>query len=251
VFRHQTEHDWAVLNADDPKVLQMAAAGQARRMFFGLRSELSDGVTVAGDRVVERSAHRDTALVPLSQVHLIGPHLLSDVLAAAAVARIAGVSPEAVARAVDGFRGLEHAMELVDEFAGVRFVNDSKATNIESARSSMETFDRGLVVILGGRYKGGDFADLREALVARGASVIAIGEARPLIEQALSGAVPVHAADSMSDAVRRAFRAALPGASVVLAPACASFDMFVNYAHRGRSFKAEVARLRQEVAPSA
>jgi UDP-N-acetylmuramoylalanine--D-glutamate ligase len=251
VFRHQTEHDWAVLNADDPKVLQMAAAGQARRMFFGLRSELSDGVTVAGDRVVERSAHRDTALVPLSQVHLIGPHLLSDVLAAAAVARIAGVSPETVARAIDGYRGLEHAMELVDEFSGVRFVNDSKATNVESARSSIETFDRGLVVILGGRYKGGDFGGLRDGLVARGATVIAIGEARPRIETALSGSVPVRAADSMAEAVRRAFDAASPGSSVLLAPACASFDMFENYAQRGRVFKAEVARLRQEAGSKA
>ena len=180
-------------------------------------------------------------------MHLIGPHLLSDVLAAAAIARIAGVDPGAIGRAVDGYRGLEHAMELVDEFAGVRFVNDSKATNIASARSSIETFDPGLVVILGGKYKGGDFADLRDGLVSRGATVVAIGEARPLIEQALSGAVPVRSAQSMGDAVRTAFGAATPGSSVVLAPACASFDMFTNYAHRGRAFKTEVARLRQEV----
>jgi UDP-N-acetylmuramoylalanine--D-glutamate ligase len=251
VFANQSGEDWAVLNADDPKVLQMAASARARRRLFALRAPMPEGVTVAGDQIVERTGHGEHPLLGVSKVHLIGPHLLSDVLAAVAVARIAGVSADAIARAVDAYRGLEHAMELVDEFAGVRFVNDSKATNIESARSSMETFDRGLVVILGGRYKGGDFADLREALLSRGASVVAIGEARPLIEQALSGAVPVHAAESMSDAVRLAFRAAPPGSSVVLAPACASFDMFVNYAHRGRAFKAEVARLRQEVAPGA
>ncbi len=251
VFANQTAEDWAVVNADDPKVLEMVANARARRRLFGLRSAVTEGVTVSGDRIVERSPEGEQALLGLEQVHLIGPHLLSDVLAAALVARIAGVAPGAIGRAVDAYRGLEHAMELVDEFAGVRFVNDSKATNIASARSSIETFERGLVVILGGKYKGGDFADLREGLVSRGASVVAIGEARPLIEQALSDAVPVRSARSMADAVRIAFGAASPGSSVVLAPACASFDMFVNYAHRGRAFKAEVAKLRQEVVPGA
>ncbi len=247
VFANQTGEDWAVVNADDPKVLEMAKDTRARRRLFGVRSEIAEGVTMAGDRIVERRPGGELTLLGLDQVHLIGPHLLSDVLAAAAIARIAGVDPGAIGRAVDGYRGLEHAMELVDEFAGVRFVNDSKATNIASARSSIETFDPGLVVILGGKYKGGDFADLRDGLVSRGATVVAIGEARPLIEQALSGAVPVRSAQSMGDAVRTAFGAATPGSSVVLAPACASFDMFTNYAHRGRAFKTEVARLRQEV----
>ncbi len=248
VFANQTGDDWSVVNADDPNVLAMVKDARSRRRYFALRSAVPDGVTVAGDRIVERSPQGDLPIVGLSQVHLIGPHLLADVLAASAVGRIAGVGADAIARAVDGYRGLEHAMELVDEFGGVRFVNDSKATNIESARASIDTFERGLVVILGGRYKGGDFTDLREGLARREAKVIAIGEARPLIEQALSGAVPVRAAESMADAVRQAYGAASPGSSVVLAPACASFDMFVNYAQRGRAFKAEVAKLREEVA---
>ena len=123
-----------------------------------------------------------------SDVRLIGPHLLADVLAAAAIARAAGAGPDAVARAAASFAGLEHAMELVDEIRGVRFVNDSKATNIDAARQAIETFGRGLVVIMGGRFKGGDLRLLRPALASRGASVVAIGESAPLMQDAFDGA---------------------------------------------------------------
>jgi UDP-N-acetylmuramoylalanine--D-glutamate ligase len=128
----------------------------------------------------------------------------------------------------------------------VRFVNDSKATNIEAARRAIESFDQGVVVILGGRFKGGDFGDLLAPLRSRRATVIAIGESQPLIAAALGGHVPVHEAADMSTAVRTAFASASPGHTVVLAPACASFDMFRDYAERGRVFKQEVLRLQEE-----
>jgi UDP-N-acetylmuramoylalanine--D-glutamate ligase len=182
----------------------------------------------------------------LSAVKLLGRHLLADVAAAAAVASLAGVEPDAMTRAVEGFSGLEHALEPVTETGGVRFVNDSKATNIEAALRAIQSFGAGLVVILGGKFKGGDFADLREALKARTASVVAIGEATPLIHQALEPAVPVHDASDMVAAVRTAFALASPGDTVLLAPACSSFDMFVNYAERGQVFKREVRRLAEE-----
>jgi UDP-N-acetylmuramoylalanine--D-glutamate ligase len=151
-----------------------------------------------------------------------------------------------VAGAVSSFAGLEHAMELVGEIRGVRFVNDSKATNIDAARQAIETFGGGLVVIMGGRFKGGDLRLLRPALASRGASVVAIGEAAPLMQEAFDGAAVVRTAGSMAEAVRAAMAAAAPGGSVLLAPACASFDMFDNYAARGRAFKDEVAALRRE-----
>ena len=149
--------------------------------------------------------------------------------------------------AVEAFRGLEHAMELVADVGGVRFVNDSKATNVESALRSIESFEHGLVPILGGRFKGGDFGALRVPLVARQASVVAIGEAAPLVAAALAESVPVRDAASMDDAVRLGFAMAPPGGTVLLAPACASFDMFADYAERGRRFKDAVARLAFEV----
>ena len=136
-------------------------------------------------------------------------------------------------------------MEPVGVKGGVRFVNDSKATNIDAAARSIESFDR-VVAIVGGRYKGGDFADLAGPLRAHGRAVVAIGEARPLVRQALAGVVPVEEAESLADAVRRAWDLAVPDGVVLLAPACSSFDMFVDYADRGRRFKEEVRRLISE-----
>jgi len=181
--------------------------------------------------------------VPLDVIHLIGPHLVNDVMAAAAVGAIAGAAPAAMTEAVDAFHGLEHAMELVAEVGGVRFVNDSKATNVESALRSIESFDRGLVAIIGGRFKGGDLRLLRQPLGLRARAVVAIGEARPLVREALAGAVEVHAAGSLAEAVATAYALARPQGVVLLAPACASFDMFEDYAERGRVFKEEVAKL--------
>ena len=129
---------------------------------------------------------------------------------------------------------------------GVRFVNDSKATNIESAVRAIESFGEGLVVILGGRYKGGDFGQLRAPLASRAARVIAIGEARPLLRETLGSAVPISEATSMAEAVRQAHEQVQPHGTVLLAPACSSFDMFVDYADRGRAFKREVALLEAE-----
>ncbi|MBE3072581.1 MAG: UDP-N-acetylmuramoyl-L-alanine--D-glutamate ligase, partial [Acidobacteria bacterium] len=179
-------------------------------------------------------------------IRLLGRHLVSDVLAAAAAARLAGVSPEAMTAAVEGFTGLEHTLEPVAEIAGVRFVNDTKATNIEAARRSIESFEGGVVPIIGGRFKGGDFRDLRAAVARRVTAVVAIGESRGLVREALGDVVPVTDALSMADAIRAAFAAAAPGGTVVLAPACSSFDMFTDYAERGRVFKEEVARLAAE-----
>jgi UDP-N-acetylmuramoylalanine--D-glutamate ligase len=197
--------------------------------------------------VIDRRRGEPAPLVALREVKLVGRHLLADVLAAAAIARVLGVAAGPIQEAVSSFRGLEHAMEAVGEVGGISFVNDSKATNIASALQAIETFRTGLVVILGGRFKGGDFGDLKPALSAMGASVVSLGEAQPLVEAALGPEVPVHPAGSMAEAVRLAWEAAPPGGTVLLAPACASFDMFENYAARGLAFKAEAGRLRQEI----
>ncbi|HVL67146.1 MAG TPA: UDP-N-acetylmuramoyl-L-alanine--D-glutamate ligase [Vicinamibacterales bacterium] len=245
IFVNQTAADWAVLNADDAAVAGMAAGAVSQRLLFSMSDSLASGVLVRGNDIVRRTPAGDQPLVPLSSVRLLGRHLIADVLAASAVASIAGVDSAAMTRAVEGFTGLEHALEPVAEIAGVRFVNDSKATNIEAARRAIESFDS-LVVIMGGRFKGGDFGELREPLARRGATVVAIGEAREQIAAACAGAVQVHVAPDMHAAVRTAFASASPGAAVVLAPACASFDMFRDYAERGRVFKQEVLRLQEE-----
>ena len=246
IFSNQTADDWAVLNADDRASMELASEARSRRLLFSLFGAVDDGMVLSGTDIARRTADGEEVLVPLSAVRLIGRHLIADVLAAAAVASIAGVGPEAMTRAVASFPGLEHALEPCGEVAGIRFVNDSKATNIESARRAIESFDRGLTVVLGGRFKGGDFRDLAEPLAARSARVIAIGEAAPVIHAALDGSVEVRDAADMRAAVRVAFACASPGETVLLAPACASFDMFRDYAERGRVFKQEVLRLQEE-----
>jgi UDP-N-acetylmuramoylalanine--D-glutamate ligase len=138
-------------------------------------------------------------------------------------------------------------MEPAGEVRGVRFVNDSKATNVEAARRSIESFDGGVVALIGGRFKGGNLRELREPLSARGRAVIALGEAAPLVHDALADVLPVITVSSMREAVSRGFEAAPSGGVVLLAPACASFDWFADYAERGRAFKQEVEELRRSV----
>lgn len=243
IFENQEPDDWAVVNADDPTVIALAQRGRATLRPFSRRSSPPGGTGISDDWIVDRSGGGAERLVPLSAIRLIGPHLVDDVMAAATIGAIAGAAPAALTRAVEGFGGLEHAMEAVANVGGVRFVNDSKATNVEAARRAIESFDRGLVPIIGGRFKGGDLRLLREAIDDRARAVVAIGEAAPLVHEALGDVVPVHDAASIGDAVDLAYRLARPGGVVLLAPACASFDMFRDYAERGRRFKEEVARV--------
>ena len=243
IFENQGPDDWAVVNADDPGVLEMARRGRARPRLFARLSAIATGTTVERGWIVDRHDGHVDDLVPQTAIRLLGPHLIDDVLAAATVGVIAGVSPAAMTAAIERFGGLEHAMELVGEQDGVRFVNDSKATNVEAARRSIESFAGGVVAILGGRFKGGDLRLLRDPLAQRAKAVVAIGEARPLLREALEGSVPIHEAETLDDAVAQAFAVARPDGVVLLAPACASFDMFRDYAERGERFKAAVARI--------
>ena len=246
IFENQIESDWVVLNADDPASLEIAKQVRAQRLMVSASQALADGICIESGTIVRRSASGSVPLVPVRSIRLLGRHLVVDVMAAAAVAFLAGVTPEAMTVAVEGFTGLEHALEPVTRIGDVQFVNDSKATNVEAARRAIESFGDGLVAILGGRFKGGDFADLADALAERQATVVAIGEARDLIAGALGSRVRVQEAADMRSAVRQAFALAAPGGTVLLAPACASFDMFRDYAERGRVFKQEALKLEEE-----
>jgi UDP-N-acetylmuramoylalanine--D-glutamate ligase len=252
IFANQQPSDWAVVNADDPVVMSFSRGTAAQQVRFSPSGNLFDGVLVDGDWIVKRTA-RDSApstlerLIPVSAVELTGRHMLNNVVAAAAVATVAGVPTRAMTHALRGFHGLEHVMEPVGRIGDVRFVNDSKATNVEAARRSIESFEGGVVALVGGRFKGGDLRELRAPLAAHGRGVIAIGEAAPLVREALQDVVPVIDASSMRDAVAHAYEVAGPDGVVLLAPACASFDWFTDYAERGRVFKEEVERLRERV----
>ncbi len=246
VFANQEPGDWAVVNADDPVVLEEARRARSRKLLFRVTGEplaSGDGAFFEGGLARLRLDGRLETLFRRDDVTLPGAHLAGDLLAAAAAAHVLGAPADAIARAVRAFRGVEHVLEHVATIDGVDYYNDSKATNVEAARRSLEAFDRPVLVILGGKYKGGDFADLAPALRNHGRRVLAIGEVRERVVAALSGTGPVEVCASLAEAVARARAAARPGDVVLLAPACSSFDMFEDYAARGRAFKAEVARL--------
>lgn len=246
VFENQRADDFAVVNADDEPAMTLAGDTAATRRLFSRQGAIEEGTVIESGWVVERRAGRSERLVPLDAVQLIGEHLIDDVMAAATVAQIAGADSAAMSTALRGFRGLEHAMELVADFDGVRFVNDSKATNVEAAVRSIESFEKGVVAIVGGKFKGGDLRLLRGPIGGRGKAVVAIGEARPLVRRALEDVIAVHEADSMHDAVVKAYELARPSGVVVLAPACASFDMFRDYAERGQRFRESVLQLQED-----
>ena len=242
VFANQTPQDWTVVNADSAAALDLVRPTRATIVRYAVDNDAGADVYLEGDVIWRRTAEGAVPLVPIKAVELSGHHMLSNVAAASTVSHLAGVPPTAIVGALDGFTGLEHVMEPVATVGGVRFVNDSKATNVDAAARSIESFDK-VVVIVGGKYKGGDFADLAAPLGRHGRGLVAIGEARSRVRDALSRVVAFAEAETMRDAVRQAFEMAKPDGVVLLAPACSSFDMFADYADRGRAFKEEVARL--------
>jgi UDP-N-acetylmuramoylalanine--D-glutamate ligase len=246
VLANQESSDWAVVNADDPVVLDEARAARARKLPFRVTGEPlpeGDGAFFEGGLARMRRDGREETLFRREEVVLPGAHLAGDLLVAAAAARLLGAPAEAIARAVRGFRGVPHVLEHVATIAGVDWYDDSKATNVEAARRSLEAFDRPVLVVLGGRFKGGDFGELAPELRRHGRRVLAIGEAQARVAAALGAVVPVDACGSLREAAQRARAEARPGDVVLLAPACSSFDMFADYADRGRQWKAEVRRL--------
>ena len=241
IFANQQPDDWAVVNADSTEATQMARHSRARVVRYGVDNPNAD-VHVGNGFVWQRTSEGDIPLLPLAAVQMQGRHMLSNVVAATAISHLAGATGAALARALNGFHGLEHVMEVIATKGAVRFVNDSKATNVDAAARSIESFEK-VVAIIGGKYKGGDFRDLATPLRKHGRAVVAIGEAKPIVREALGDVVPVLDAKSLRDAVQRAYELAQPDGVVLLAPACSSFDMFADYADRGRQFKEVVRKL--------
>jgi UDP-N-acetylmuramoylalanine--D-glutamate ligase len=231
-----------VLNRDDARVWGLHAEAAARVYGFSRKRRpargafLEDGWVVVRDGAPER-------IVPASRIALPGAHNLENVLAAAIIGRLLGAPPASMSRTILAFRGLEHRLEDVLSIRGVRFVNDSKATTVDATLKALASFDLPVVLILGGRGKGGGFSPLRPEVAKRVRAVVLVGEAADKIEKALGGVVPAARAANYREVVRTAFGLAGRGDVVLLAPACTSWDMFKNFEERGRTFKREVRLL--------
>lgn len=243
IFAYQRAEDVAVLNADDPLVLESAQGIQARVHLFSRTRTVGDGAFVRGGRLVVRREGRTQPICEASTIRVPGAHNLENALAACAAASAAGAGPEPMAEALRAFQGRPHCMEVVAQVDGVRFINDSKATNVLAVRRALEASDEPVVLIIGGRDKREDFRSLAPLLRGRGRAVIAIGEARAKILGAIRGCCPAEEAEGMADAVGRAARRAVPGDLVLLSPGCTSFDMFHDAEERGEVFRQAVRDL--------
>ncbi len=237
IFLNQTPEDLAVLNADDARVMAMSQQTKAHVVYFSRQRELAEGIFLRGTDIISRSGSAEQVLLNRTEIGLRGDHNLENVMSALAVGLVCGVSPEAMRATISNFRGVEHRLEFVTAVHGVNFYNDSKATNVDAAIKSLEAFPGNLIPILGGKDKGSDYTPLAPLVRERCEHVILIGAAANKIEAALQHTKPLHRAATMPEAVELGFKLARAGDTVLLAPACASFDMFDNYEHRGRVFK--------------
>jgi UDP-N-acetylmuramoylalanine--D-glutamate ligase len=246
IFAAQDCGDCVVLNADNPRSAAAAARSAGGVYWFSVEHPVARGAWLDEGQVVHRLAH-DAAtekIMPLSGIHLKGAHNVENVLAAVCAARLAGATPEAIRRGVEGFHAVEHRLEYVATLNGVEFYNDSKATNVDATAKAIEAFPGGIHLILGGKDKNSDYTQLAPLLRERVRAVYTIGAAAAKIESHLRGVVSIHSCETLDKAVIAAASAARPGEVVLLAPACSSFDQFESYEHRGRVFKEIVAESR-------
>jgi UDP-N-acetylmuramoylalanine--D-glutamate ligase len=248
IVLNQTAADCAVVNADDPYVMQLAHGLKPRALYFTVKDPPAPAASSMAayldqDRLMVQVGGRVEEVGRRAEMRLLGQHNMANSLAAVLIALQCECPIEVIRRVLRTFPGIEHALELVRDWRGVRFVNDSKGTNVDATLKALEAFSAPIVLIAGGRDKGGDFAKLRESVQRRVKRVILIGEAAPRLRQALAGYERITPAGSFKEAVEVASREAVPGDVVLLSPACASFDMFRDYQDRGRQFKALVMAL--------
>jgi len=247
IFENQTELDAAILNADDAASAKYAPK-KPQVFWFSRQKQVAQGACVHGEEIVVAHHGKEDRVMKVAEIALAGAHNLENVLAAVIVARLAGVDAATIAKAVKSFPGVEHRLEFVAEIGGVKYYNDSKATNVDATLKALDAFPGRILILLGGKDKGSDYTVLRKPLREKAILALLIGAAADKIEKQIAGSVAIERAGTIERAVEAASLAARPGDVVVLAPACASFDQFENYEHRGRVFKELVRGLERKSA---
>jgi UDP-N-acetylmuramoylalanine--D-glutamate ligase len=236
IFENQQPDDFALLNADDPTTAGLASRTRAQLFWFSRKKEVEKGAFVRGGHILFREEKSEREIMPLAEIPLRGAHNLENVLAGVSIGALAGCEPGQIREAVRNFKAVEHRLEFVARVAGVDYYNDSKATNVDATIKALESFPANIHLILGGKDKGSDYSVLNDLLRARVKRVYTIGAAAAKIESQIAG-TEVVPSQTLENAIRRARESAANGDVVLLAPACASFDQFENYEHRGRVFK--------------
>jgi UDP-N-acetylmuramoylalanine--D-glutamate ligase len=243
ILENQQPDDFAILNADDATTAELASRTRAPLYWFSRKKEVEKGAFVRGGNILFRDGASERGIMPVSEIPLKGSHNLENVLAGVAIGVLVGCPPTQIRDAVRNFKAVEHRLEFVAQVAGVDYYNDSKATNVDATIKALESFPANIHLILGGRDKGSDYSVLNDLLRERVKRVYTIGAAAEKIESQIAGATEIEPCQMLDKAVRRASESAAAGDIVLLAPACASFDQFQNYEHRGRVFKETVKAL--------
>ncbi|MCA9472325.1 MAG: UDP-N-acetylmuramoyl-L-alanine--D-glutamate ligase [Nitrospirales bacterium] len=243
IFENQTREDFAIINADDSLLAVRAGMMAGTVMAFSLRGTLPAGVWLEGSTVMARVHGQAHEVVRREDIALRGVHNLANVLAATVVGLLCGCPLEDLRRVMKSFQGTEHVLEYVRTYQGVKYYNDSKGTNVDATQKALASFDEPVILIIGGKDKGGDFGLLGDRIRQHVKAVVAIGEATKRITRSLAGIKSVEAMGSLQEAVRYAQRMASAGDVVLFSPSCSSFDMFRNYDHRGKEFKRLVHEL--------
>ena len=237
IFENQKSEDFSVLNADDATTAGLANRVHGSIFWFSHKKEIDRGAYVRNGQIFFRDGKGEREIMPVAEIPLKGLHNLENVLAGVVIGALVGCEPAQIREAVRNFKAVEHRLEFVAKIRGVDYFNDSKATNVDATIKALESFPANIHLILGGKDKGSDYTVLNDLLRERVKRVYTIGAAAAKIESQIVGAVDVESVQTLENAVRRASELAQPGDVVVLAPACASFDQFQNYEHRGRVFK--------------
>lgn len=246
IFENQQSEDCAVLNADDSTCVAMSKKTRAQIYWFSRQNEVERGAWVRDENIVFRDGSGQREIMQVSEIPLKGAHNLENVLAAVCASVLMGCSAEKIRQAVHGFKAVEHRLEFVASIGGVDYYNDSKATNVDATIKALESFPSNIHLIVGGKDKGSDYTVLNDLLRQRVKRVYTIGAAAGKIESQIKGAEVVHA-ETLENAIRQAHSSAQAGDVVLLAPACASFDQFKSYEHRGRVFKDAVQAMAKSI----
>ena len=245
LFKRMKDSDYAVINFDDEDCMRASAGAEAHKLYFSLETEVPEGAFVRRGQVVVRTDRQERTVFEIDTLKIKGPHNLANSLAAVLAAAALGFEDDAIREGSARFDGLEHRYEPVAEIDGVSYINDSKATNVDSVRVALEATAAPVILIAGGRDKGGDFEKLTPLVGARVEQILAVGEAREKLMGVFSPVTEVAYVDTLEEAVEAAAAKARAGTTVLLSPGCASFDMFVNFEERGRVFKRAVLGLRK------
>ncbi len=246
IFAAQTGEDYAVVNGDQPRCMALAEGLASRVLPFSSSRPLEVGASLSGEEILLRLPGKEVMRLSTRKIRLVGRHNLENAMAASLAAALLGAREEQIRSGLEGFAGLPHRMEHVGDHEGVRFFNDSKATNVSAVAGSMSGFPGRYVLVAGGRHKGAPYQPLRGLLEGSARALVLLGEAADLMAADLRGVAPIHRVNTMDEAVTLAAELAQPGDSVVLSPACSSYDMFDNFERRGEAFASAVAGLAGE-----